>query len=110
MSDDTSISCIAILKVPVVISAGNIIVLVAGPVGLLMMSQYIRVTQASQVNLLDLLNTYVTRVSFSVSHGSSMLTTLRLQRVLHSLLAARILLHVREAFQKDTGDTAVTDP
>jgi hypothetical protein len=33
---------------------------------------------------------------------------LRLQRVMHSLLATRILLHVREAFQKDLGDTAMT--
>jgi hypothetical protein len=64
---------------------------------------------ASQVNLLDLLNTYVTTVFFSVTHNDSMSITLRLQRVMHSLLATRILLHVREAFQEDGGNTALTD-
>jgi hypothetical protein len=39
-----------------------------------------------------------------------MLIALRLQRVMHSLLATRISLHVREAFQKDLGNTAMMGP
>jgi hypothetical protein len=67
-------------------------------------------TLASQVNLLDLLNTYVAGTFFSVTlRTDSTSIALRLQRVMHSLLSTRILLHVREALHKDLGNTAMTD-
>ena len=56
----------------------------------------------TQVNLLDLLNTYV--MLLFIDENAKLHLSSRLQRVMHSLLATRILLHVREALRNDMGD------
>jgi hypothetical protein len=64
---------------------------------------------ASQVDLQGLFNTYVTRVFFSLFHALIPCQIIpRLQRVMHNILAARVLLHVREALQKDLDKTPMT--
>jgi hypothetical protein len=66
-------------------------------------------TLASQLDLLGLFNTYVTSVSFSVTRGDPMSIIPRLQLVMYSILPARVLLHVRDALQKDLHKTGETN-
>jgi hypothetical protein len=109
VSERRLLSSAAILKAPVVFSVANIVVLIAGPVSLFDDLAVHSLTLVSQVDLLGLFNTYVTSISFSVTRSDPTSIVPRLQRVMHSILAARVLLHVRDALQKDLHKTGETN-